>query len=199
MARVTTTEGGAQTTASYVLYLSVDLGDQPGIDDYVRNVAALNVLAETAAGFVGGRSLAPIEQRQRVIHHPTDRASPWGEVPLRVVRTSMASPWVSVLTELARTSRPLGYGAATLYALHQLLQMVMAWQRHRVDIAERKQQIKQLGQENRRHEAFGPRFGHEIPGGESEAVVNRATSVATDLGAIQAAELIPPDDPRATS
>ncbi|MFD6073135.1 hypothetical protein [Amycolatopsis lurida] len=53
---------------------------------------------------------------------------------MEIVRTSLASPWVTILADVARTSSPVAYTATGLFALHRLLQMVMTWQRHRIEI-----------------------------------------------------------------
>lgn len=53
---------------------------------------------------------------------------------LLLARTKLASPWTSVLTTIADRTAPIGYGVAGLWVLQRLLNMVMGWQRHRLEL-----------------------------------------------------------------
>jgi hypothetical protein len=55
---------------------------------------------------------------------------------------SLSSPWEALLTVAAEKSAPLLYAGAAIVALQRLLQMVMEWQRHQLDVAERRLQIE---------------------------------------------------------
>ncbi|WP_143267183.1 hypothetical protein [Amycolatopsis thailandensis] len=111
-----------------LLYLTVDLGERPLLNTVSANAAALSTLAAYASNLTS--SALP----ERWSH----------ESGLRIVRTSLASPWVTVISDLAANSRPLGYGVAGLYGLHRLLQIVMNWQNHRADLAERHLHLEAL-------------------------------------------------------
>ncbi|MFB9930136.1 hypothetical protein ACFORO_16735 [Amycolatopsis halotolerans] len=200
----TLTDTSAQT-GTELLYLSVDLGNRPSLEAFNSNLSALLTLGRFAV------QMEPsYPERERLTATRADR--------LTVVRTSLASPWVTVLSELARNSGPLAYGTATLIALHRLLNLVMRWQKHRQDVAEREVHIEQLrlllDEERRRFRYVSPearksrenpRPAHRAderptPADESSPDVNAATLAAVAarrLGEIQAAELIRPDDPRA--
>lgn len=115
-----------------LLLLEVDLGPAPTLEDYQQNVTALLILAGHAS------LLPPVEGRWL---DSSARVLPRSPV---IVRTTMASPWVSVLSGLAERSAPVAYGAAALYGLHRLLEMVMTWQRHRLEIEEGEARLEQL-------------------------------------------------------
>jgi hypothetical protein len=55
---------------------------------------------------------------------------------------SLSSPWEALLTVAAEKSAPLLYAGAAMVALQRLLQMVMEWQRHRLDVADRRLRIE---------------------------------------------------------
>ncbi|WP_125783501.1 hypothetical protein [Amycolatopsis sp. WAC 01375] len=224
---MTTSAETSTTTGAELLYLSVDLGEQPSLEDYERNVTALLILARYAT------AITPL----RIGDSPTGGALPSAQV--RVVRTSLASPWLTVLGDLARTSAPVGYGVTALYALHRLLELIMTWQRHRQDIAERDLQLKDLHRQllhdrlERVSRLYTESSGTESPrpeptpkdlyrlrrwqapdennptseekaGAEDDPLGDRnphletVNQAANDLGEIKTVELIPPDDSRAT-
>ena len=207
----TSTDLGTQT-GTRLLYLSADLGNRPRLEDFHRNTAALLTFARYATGVVQPRPeslwLPPIRQTE-----------------VQIVRTSLASPWVSVLADLARNSAPIGYGTASLYALHRVLRLVMTWQQHRLDIAERRLHLDELrhalAEEHRRLSPYLPepsrkaglgevgRHRGEEPTRNIEPEVNLGSAVDEQpsefrpmlsaglaLGNVQAAELISLDDPR---
>jgi hypothetical protein len=206
----TSTEAGARTAAQ-LLYVSVDLGPQPSLEDFERNVAAPLTLARYARfiseGFV-------VTTREGMLEAPPVLP----DAPLRVVRTTLASPWISVLADVARNSTPVGYGAAALVALQRLLTMVMTWQRHRQDIAEKQVQLDQLrarlkeenvqrGLDNT-HRSDVRILIHKAPPDRGqveagfpdlgESHLDEVVQAAADLGEVLEAEMIDPNDPRAT-
>lgn len=63
---------------------------------------------------------------------------PPGPDRIVVVRIFNGQPWETVLTTLADKSSPVAYGATALYGLHRLLWLLMEWQRHLMDLRERK-------------------------------------------------------------
>jgi hypothetical protein len=63
---------------------------------------------------------------------------------LVIRRMSLNSPWEALLTVAAEKSAPLLYAGAVVVALQRLLQMVMEWQRHRLDVADRRLQIEAM-------------------------------------------------------
>ena len=219
MTRVSTPTEAGTSTEALLLYVAIDLGRRPGLEDYGRNVASLMTLARYAT-VLSTATLA----RWR----PEEDALPLARV--RVVRTSLASPWISVLGDLARSSAPIGYGVTAVYALHRLLQLVMTWQQHRLDLAERRLQLQQLQTQlllDHTQLAVHPdpatavlQDAEPLPPSLAEALAKRRTvteaedttrETATDspfldevfpategLGEILAAEMVDPQDPRAT-
>ncbi|WP_157357342.1 hypothetical protein [Amycolatopsis nigrescens] len=192
-----TTTTTSVKTENALLYLAVDLGDHPGLEDYGRNVDALVTLARHATFL----SVLPIRVEDDAIGHPKAVAE------IAILRTRMASPWVSVLADLARNSTPIAYGAGTLYALHSLLRLLMSWQRHRLELEEREVQLtvlrrrlldasEQLADEGVR------RSGEPRPANRNldmaSSVTDSLMNAAESLGTIQTADIIEPDDPRAT-
>ncbi|KFZ80826.1 hypothetical protein ED92_10885 [Amycolatopsis sp. MJM2582] len=105
---------------------------------------------------------------------------------------SLASPWVSVLGGLAERSAPVGYGVAALFGLRQLLNMVMTWQRHRLEISEREQAMELYRAAERE---IAPMVTDEQ---RRVSVANEIAGAGSALGDIREADLIDPDDPRAT-
>ncbi|WP_134662010.1 MULTISPECIES: hypothetical protein [unclassified Amycolatopsis] len=202
---MTTLTDTSARTGTELLYLRVNLGNRPSLEAFNDNLSALLTLGRFA-----GQLVPPYSAGERLTAARADR--------LTVVRTSLASPWVTVLSELARNSAPIGYGTATLIALHRLLNLVMRWQKHRQDVAEREVHIEQLrlllDEERRRFRDVSsevrrarknPQPAHRADAGaapenEPSSDVNAATLAAVAarrLGEIQAAELIQPDDQRA--
>ncbi|WP_340687306.1 hypothetical protein LCL61_14505 [Amycolatopsis coloradensis] len=187
--------------AGPLLFLEVDLGPVPTLEDYQRNVTALLILAGHAS------LLPPVGSRWL---DPSARVLPRSP---GIVRTTMASPWVSVLSGLAERSAPVAYGAAALYGLHRLLEMVMTWQRHRLEIEEGEVRLEQLRGQLRDtgvqlRQEFDPRL--VAPGedrgepGRQDELAERAANppaevvrAADQIGTIIGAEMIDPGDPRA--
>ncbi|MET9264080.1 hypothetical protein [Amycolatopsis sp. NPDC004079] len=216
-------DSGARTDAE-LLFVAVDLGALPALEAVERNTVALRALTRQARMLV---ALPRMPNAERYLYYRQDRAprrdALWrGAAPLseegwaadlRVARMSMASPWQVVLAEVARASSPVAYGGAALIALQQLLKMVMTWQQHRVEL-----ERAELDLQARRHE-LALRVMRE-----SSTVVGQLASESADpatkeqamtfvaqhpvpndlldsvenLNDVRAAELIPPDDPRAT-
>ncbi|MFI5563491.1 hypothetical protein ACIA2T_29765 [Amycolatopsis japonica] len=179
-----------------LLRLEVDLGPAPTLEDYQRNVTALLILSGHAS------LLPPVEGRWL---DSSARVLPRSPV---IVRTTMASPWVSVLSGLAERSAPVAYGAAALYGLHRLLEMVMTWQRHRLEIEEGEARLEQLRGQLRDtgvqlRQEFDPRLvgpGEQLaePGRQDELAERAANPpaevvrAADEIGSISAAEMIDP-------
>ncbi|MFJ8909992.1 hypothetical protein [Amycolatopsis sp. NPDC102389] len=187
-----------------LLLVEVDLGQLPTLEDYQRNVTALLILAGHAS------LLPPLGPRWQ---DPSARILPRSP---SVVRTTMASPWVSVLSGLAERSAPVAYGAAALYGLHRLLEMVMTWQRHRLEIEEGKARLEQLrgqlrdtGVQLRREfdqrvelprDEQGEPAARSVEAELAERAANPPAEVvraADGIGSIIGAEMIDPRDPRA--
>lgn len=186
-------------TSSDLLYVSVDLGVNPDLSEFSRNARGLEALGRFALDMNFARGGAP-------------------GANFPIVRTSLASPWVTVLGDLARASSPIGYGIAGLYGLHRLLNVVMTWQQHRLDIAERTLRLQalsaQLEAEGLRQleEAKARASSEEMEQSNLEQQIGMAEKhferasrqggpllaaySADGLGDIQAAEMISPDDPR---
>lgn len=114
---------------------------------------------------------------------------------IRIVRTSLASPWVTVMADLARSSQPVAYGLTALLGLHRLMRMIMEWQTHRQELAERRDALSrsQLLSLLAQHEdAVSP--GTTVA---DEARHDAATAIAR-LDPVVAADMLDPEDPRAT-
>lgn len=122
----------------------------------------------------------------------------WPEPDFQVVRTSMSSPWVTVLADLARNSPPIAYGLSAVFALHKLMDMVVKWQNHRQQLAERQQEPPRgrlhadLVSSLRQHEqAISSRPVPDVGRHEVVEAIMR-------LDHVLAAEMVDPDDARAT-
>ncbi|WP_406641162.1 hypothetical protein [Amycolatopsis sp. WGS_07] len=215
-------DAGARTGAE-LLFVSIDLGTLPTLGALDRNTVALRALTKHARILVALPGVPEAEQfryyqQKRV---PTRLPQQRGSLPprlgwaadLRVVRMSMASPWQVVLAEVAKASSPVAYTGAALIALQQLLKMVMVWQQHRIELAR-----AEIDLQARRHELAlrvmresGTVVGQLPSESADPAMKEQAAAFAAqhrvpddlvdsieNLNDVQAAELIPPDDPRAT-
>lgn len=118
-----------------VLDVAIDLGSMPPVVRVTECISAVTSVWVRSALVAGVRLTSP----------PSEVGSP-KQVSIRqslvIRRMSLSSPWEALLTVAAEKSAPLLYGGAALVALQRLLQMVMEWQRHRLDVAERRLQIE---------------------------------------------------------
>jgi len=172
--------------------VSIDLGTEPLLSDYWAQAKYLNNLCDYCSTFEWQRVLkGPMVEPavRQAGYDPTGKTI--------VVRTSLASPWETVLGSVADKSAPVAYGMAALFAIRQLLSIVKEWQMHRLDVAERRQNLLRndpsvviddyrLAQAGSLRHQF-----QDIPATDAEpAIANLETVLAT--------EMIDPDDPRAT-
>ncbi|MGW4397280.1 hypothetical protein ACWEHA_18505 [Amycolatopsis nivea] len=223
MTEVTTeAEAGARTGAE-LLFVSIDLGALPALGALDRNTVALRALTRHARMLVALPSMPNAERylyyRQKRVPNrlPSQRGilpAPQGwTADLRVVRMSMSSPWQVVLAEVARASSPVAYTGAALFALQQLLKMVMSWQQHRIELARAEVDLQSRRDElalrlMRESSKLVGQLDSEAAdsGGKEQAMAFAAQHPVPDdlldsvenLDDVQAAELILPDDPRAT-
>ncbi|RLK54438.1 hypothetical protein [Actinokineospora cianjurensis] len=117
--------------------------------------------------------------------------------PMRVVRTRMSSPWVTVLGDLAREATPIGYIAVGVVVFKQLFSMLMDWQVHRQDMAERQAsassdsrgELVDLFRDLLRQ--LGIASTQNSPSAEDPVI-----RAAEELGRILEVEMIDEDDPR---
>lgn len=128
------------TVSSSLLYLAVDLGPSPTMARFGREVAAVNTLwwhcvrlATFSRTPQYGRAVAARLAPKFVVVDPEQYPEP-PVYELVVRRTQLASPWVTTLTTVAERYAPVGYGVAALWGLQRLMNMVMEWQRHRLDM-----------------------------------------------------------------
>lgn len=198
-----TVEADVSTDAA-LLYLSIDLGDDPALTSFRDQVDALLLLAnhcDRVAVYAAATSSAQrqlvslLDQQMGYAEIAKDLGMPVGSIgptrnrilkraavsPARIRWTSLASPWVTVLGTLAETSRPIAYGTAGLFALQRLLTMIMNWQKHQVDLDRARLELA--------HQLASQAAGLTV----STAVVDAAQR----LGPIQEAEIIYEDNPRA--
>ena len=118
-----------------VLDVAIDLDQMPPVVRVTECLGALTGAWVRSALVAGVRLASP----------PSEVGSP-KRVSIRqslvVRRMSLSSPWEALLTVAAEKSAPVLYAGAAMVALQRLLQMVMEWQRHRLDVAERRLQIE---------------------------------------------------------
>jgi hypothetical protein len=129
MAGMTTTYLSARTR-NQVLRLEIDLGNMPSWRNFS---GAVNDLSMTVS------YCESVLSRFEIKANPGTMGSPYlrrGEIQL--VRTSLASPWITILADAAQRSAPVGYSISAIFCLQKLLRMVMEWQRHRIEIEERR-------------------------------------------------------------
>lgn len=98
------------------------------------------------------------------------------------------------MADLARNSQPVAYGLTALLALHRLMRMIMEWQTHRQDLAEKRDALS-------RSQLLSLLTQHEqaVSAGTAvsdEARHEAATAVAR-LDPVLAADMVEPEDPRA--
>jgi hypothetical protein len=182
-----------------LLYLAIDLGERPPLRMYNEQVGALTRIAayaievaETATALADERIVGSTASH---VYIPSSARLP----DTRVIRTSLSSPWLTVLGSVAETSRPIAYSLAGLFSLQRLLVMMMAYQRHRLYVEERRALM-------RRH-AEGELQERDVDPAEPEAhnavseLLDRSSIMAgaiDKLGPVLEAEIIEADDPRAT-
>jgi hypothetical protein len=175
-----------------LLYLVIDMRDNPTFKDFAYQVGFLN----SVVGYCVGNDHTPElpdtlgeDMTVPVPHMGPTRGSRSTE--LHIVRTSMASPWVTVLSDIAKTSTPAAYGVSALVALHKLMNMVMDWQNHRQSLAERRRALNA--------EDVLVTFEAQQMGAHSGIAGNRARAshAISRINRVAAAEMIDPDDPRA--
>jgi hypothetical protein len=210
-------------TDAQLLYLAIDLGDQPRLTYFAQQAVCVDSLArycvelamqsfgnEFSGAFTPGHdsesdptpgmirpspgSIRPMTDTKEDL--PSDTPGPSPETladtdkvqprrpEIAIVRTTMASPWVSVLAE---SSQPFAYVAGGLYALHKLVHLVMEWQDSKLSRTERLSKLL-----DRHIQAVAPQAA------VSEQDRAQATAAIGTLGRVVAAEVIDPDDPRAT-
>lgn len=118
-----------------VLDVAIDLGPMPPVVRVTECISAVTGVWVRSALVAGVRLASP----------PSEVGSP-KRVSIRhslvVRRMSLSSPWEALLTVAAEKSAPLLYAGAAMVALQRLLQMVMEWQRHRLDVADRRLRIE---------------------------------------------------------
>ncbi|TKG61536.1 hypothetical protein [Prauserella endophytica] len=137
------------STTAQLLYLEVDFGDRPALATLRTGVLAVERLAALAYDLHDPPPHSADEpwpwRRRITVPHSSSRNTPEGVntwvQPVVIERTSLASPWVTVLAEAAKSAQPLYYTCGTLLVLHRLLNMTMSWQRHRMDMRERQEQM----------------------------------------------------------
>lgn len=208
-------------TGTQLLYLAVDLGENPPFEHFVQQVNCLEVLQRYCRALAEPGQAPPYTQndvtellealdalhltdtqrhllnemlRTEEPDSPLHRATVTDATAISVVRTSMSSPWVTVLAELARSSQPISYGLAALFGLHKLLQMTMEWQKHRQELAERRSTAS-------RSQLLSLLVQHEQHTGPGTAISDEARHAAAaaiaGLEPVLAADMVEPEDPRA--
>jgi len=151
-------------TSSPALYVVVDFGARLALNDlaeYARSLSVIwryTLLTEALARPIEpvGRNLrqACIEIQEQGLSFDDNAqtslflTSPIGEyrrqakrledeVRFTVDALHMRSPWQALLTATSDYTEFGVYGAATIYSLRKILQLVMDWQKHRLEIRER--------------------------------------------------------------
>lgn len=210
-----------------VLYLAVDLGETPRFERFAEQVRCLEILqrysralAEPADTQTTSRSpyaqhdvtelfealdTLSITNAQRHLLNELLKAEEPGS-PLHrplvteateicIIRTSLSSPWVTVMADLARNSQPVAYGLTALLALHRLMRMIMEWQTHRQELAEKRDALS-------RSQLLSLLAQHEqaVSAGTavSDEARHEAATAITRLDPVLAADMVEPEDPRAT-
>jgi hypothetical protein len=143
-----TVDALAVGTARPNLDLAIDLGDTPALLDVAEHMDALvGVWAyclERSRRAERGRHTSivrpPPPQTRAEVEADVARQLAVRNGPrlLAVKRMSLASPWEALLTVAAGKSAPVLYLGAAVVALERLMRMLMEWQQHRMDMAERK-------------------------------------------------------------
>jgi hypothetical protein len=193
-----TVETGLRTSAQ-LLYLAIDLDEEPGFGTFAEQVEAVDRLQRHCAllypTYISPqrRGDDPNPKPPARLHY-RDESVPASQYEINVIRTSMASPWVTVLTEVAKSSAPVAYGVGALFALQKLMQMVMEWQNHRQALTERREKVDlEAAMEivNQHRAEVTPNV---IMAGDD---VWKPANAIRNLDRVNTAEMITPDDPRA--
>jgi hypothetical protein len=145
-----------------VFDLAVDLGEAPPLQDVLGYLETLNYAWEDTFDMLtdahlrqyqGGADVIEVEGQVRRRDEWRKETSPeerlrallqgreHGRRSLLVQRMSLASPWEALLAVATEKSAPVMYGAAALVAFQRLLGTVMDWQRHRMDLLERRSKL----------------------------------------------------------
>ncbi|MFE9959239.1 hypothetical protein [Micromonospora sp. NPDC005299] len=105
----------------------------------LRPVAGVDSIdaAESDTIFVEVKTDGSIDPESRLTLYRSYVASVAPEP--RVRQLKIASPLEAVLTTLAGDVKPVGYSVGALVVAERILQMIMDWQKHRADLAERKE------------------------------------------------------------
>jgi len=139
------------------LYLVIDLGSFPRIQAVSDRLTALDVLWDHCLFLTSDRYRSYSDYRQAVQRRKKSRDRDYWSRPLvdtselRIRRMSLDSPWEVLLTVAAERSEPIMYGGAAIVAMDRLLKMLMDWQRHRMDMSERRAGLSGPGEVVREH------------------------------------------------
>lgn len=128
-----TSLGAGLTTETPTLLIVADLGDMPQlfqVKHYLEQLDRVGCLGEAVGRFRATRGNQPrlsLAGQMRAIGNPS----------LHVARMRLESPFEVVLTTVAEQFSPVAYSVAGIAVLERVVRLIMEWQKHRVEMAER--------------------------------------------------------------